>query len=159
MKKIKRYFQLWRLAVYEIQNWLYVKKLIRKHKNDTDWQKFNLRADWVGRIYTVLNPEMPGDAGDPMEVLRIKYAERLKPINQYLDKLGFGQAVYPAYEVVNDSNSYLVVYSPIFTAITFWRVIRVITVWVLFFVTPAASYTWQGISWCATSLGELIAIL
>ena len=147
MKRVKRFFQLWRLAYYEIQNWFYVKKLIRNHKNEADWQNYKLRADWIGRIYTVFNPELPGDAGDPMEVLRLKYAERLKPVNLYLDKLGFGQAVYPAYEEIEDTNSYLVVWSPIFTAITFWRVILFILFWVLFFVTPAAGYVWQGIMW------------
>jgi hypothetical protein len=64
------------VSYYEITNWLFIKRTIRKHKYTADWENFNLRADWVGRIYTVINPQSPGDDGDAMDVLRIKYTER-----------------------------------------------------------------------------------
>lgn len=134
-------------AIYEIQNWLYVKKIIRKHRNTTDWQTFKLRADWIGRIYTVLNPELPGDKGDSKEVLALKYSERVKPINMYLDKIGLAQAVYPAYEDIQDSQSYLVVYSPIFNIITVWKIFVILVFTATFFITSLDSLTYRGIAY------------
>lgn len=133
-------------AIYEIQNWLYVKKIIRKHRNTTDWQNFKLRADWIGRIYTVLNPELPGDKGDSKEVLALKYSERIKPINMYLDKIGLAQAVYPAYEDIKDSQSYLVVYSPIFNVITVWKIFLITVFTATFFITKLDSLTYRGVA-------------
>jgi hypothetical protein len=112
----------WRVAYYEISNWFYVKRIISDHQRTADWSKHNLRADWVGRIYTVLNPQSPTDDGDTLEILRIKYAERLKPINLYLDSIGLSQSVTAAYELIPESKSFLIVYSPIFKVITTWRV-------------------------------------
>lgn len=137
----------WRLATIEIQNWFYVKKIIRKHRGTIDWERFGLRADWIGRIYTVLNPQLPGDKGDTKEVLSMKYSERLKPINLYLDSIGLSLSIFAAYEEVEDSDSYLVVYSPIFNIITFWKVVLFIGFWVAFFLTPAASMVWNGVTW------------
>jgi hypothetical protein len=134
-------------GIYEIKNWFYVKRIIREHQNTADWQQFNLRADWIGRIYTVLNPQMPGDKGDTQEVLRLKYADRLKPINMYLDNLGLGIAVAVASEEVKDSESMLVVWYPIFEMITFWKVFWTIAAILLFFLTRLDSWTYQGISY------------
>ena len=94
------------VAYYEITNWIFVKRTIRKHKYTSDWDNFKLRADWVGRIYTVLNPMEPSDDGDTEEVLRIKYAERMKPINLYLDSIGLSESmlssvsIYPGIDKV-----------------------------------------------------------
>ena len=147
MKRIKNFFSNWRMAIYEIQNWFYVKKIIRKHRGSIDWERFGLRADWICRIYTVLNPMLPGDKGDTKEVLAMKYSERIKPINLYLDSIGLSLSIYAAYEDVPDSDSYLVVYSPIFNVITLWRSILFIGFWLAFFLTPAASYVGNGIIW------------
>lgn len=147
MKWLKNFAAEWRLVLYEIQNWLYVKSIIRKHQGTADWERCNLRADWIGRIYTVFNPMLPGDKGDSKEVLSYKYAERIKPINMYLDSLGLGQAIYPAYEEIQDTDSFLVVYSPIFNIITVWRVILFIAFWATFFISPLDNYAWNGIQW------------
>jgi hypothetical protein len=141
----RNFFGNWRVAYYEIENWFYVKSTISKHSPTMDWQKHNLRSDWVGRIYTVLNPQSPSDDGDTMEVLRIKYAERLKPINLYLDSIGLGESITPAYEQVRNSASFLVVYSPIFRVITTWRVFVVACFISAFFASKLDTIAWNGI--------------
>ena len=134
-------------AYYEISNWFFVKKIIRKNKNTVDWNKHNLRADWIGRIYTVLNPVSPSDDGDTDEVLRIKYAEKMKPINLYLDKLGLSESVYPAYESPKENiKALLIVYSPIFNIITTWKIINLCVLLIVFFATKLDTWTWNGIS-------------
>lgn len=143
----KNFFINWGIAFSEIQNWFYVLKIIRKHKGDADWEQFQLRADWIGRIYTVLNPQLPGDKGDTKEVLKYKYAERLKPINLYIDAIGLGEYVYPAYEELPDSDSYLIVYSPIFNVITVWRAFLFVSFWLFFFLTDYDTKTWNTLTW------------
>jgi len=143
LKDIKSKFIV---AYYEITNWFYVKRVIRKHKKTADWDKFNLRADWVGRIYTVLNPISPGDDGDTEEVLKIKYSERMRPINLYLDSLGLSESVYPAYENPKENTkSLLIVYTPIFNVITTWKIINTFIILGIFFGTKLDSWTWAGI--------------
>lgn len=147
MSWLKRRRQNWRIIIYEIRNWFFVKRLIRKHKKTADWEKFGLRADWVGRIYTVLNPQMPGDKGDTQEVLQLKYTDRLKPINLYLDSLGFGAAVAIGYEDIKESDAVLVVWYPIFEVITFWKVFWTITAIIVFFSTRLSTWAAQGIAY------------
>jgi hypothetical protein len=147
INRIKNFFSSWIVAYYEISNWFYVRKIIRKHRKDADWQNYNLRADWICRIYTVINPQLPGDSGDPDEVLRIKYAERLKPVNLYLDNIGLGQSISPSYEKIDNSDSYLFVYSPIFNVITTWKVFIFMIFWVIFFVSKLDTWTWHGLVW------------
>ena len=148
---MKRWFirrrNLLNAGIYEIKNWFYVKRVIREHKNTADWQNFGLRADWIGRIYTVFNPVLPGDQGDTLEVLRLKYAERLKPVNVYLDKLGLGMAVAIASEDVPDSESLLVVWYPIFEVFTMKKVFWTAVASLIFFLTKLDNWTYQGIAY------------
>jgi len=145
----KKFFSAYglRLIWIDLSNWWFVMKTIRKHKNTADWKQYNLRTDWVGRVFTVFNPQSPSDDGDSMEVLRIKYSERLKPINLYIDKLGLSYSVSVAYDLLENSKSYLIVYYPIFTYLTVWKFLLFIIFWVIFFLTSLDSYTWQAIMW------------
>ncbi len=153
---IKRIINNWRFAVYEIQNWVFVKRTIAKHIKTADWEKFNLRADWVGRIYTVINPITPGDDGDTIEVLRIKFTERLKPMNIYLDSLGLSDSITMAYEQVPDSKSYVFVYTPIFNIITTWRIIWISSLLIIFFASRLDSLTYTGLSYVVNGILALL---
>jgi len=153
---IKRIIQNWQIAFYEIQNWVFVKRTINKHFKTADWEKFNLRADWVGRIYTVINPQSPGDDGDDMDVLRIKYTERLKPMNIYLDSIGLSESVTMAYEQVPESKSFVFVYTPIFNVITTWRVIWISGLVTIFFASRLDSLTYSGLSYIITGVLNLL---
>ena len=141
----RNFFGNWRVAYYEISNWFYIKRIINSHSYTMDWGKHNLRADWVGRIYTVLNPQSPSDDGDSLEILRIKYAERLKPVNLYLDSIGLGESVTPAFELVTESKSFLIVYSPIFRVITTWRIFLLCSFITVFFASKLDTLAWNGL--------------
>jgi hypothetical protein len=147
MKWLLRPFTATRDIYYELRNWYQVKKIVRKQQGSADWDRFGLRVDWIGRIYTVMNPELPGDKGDTKEVLRLKYAERIKPMNLYLDKLGLGSYLTVAYEEIEGSDSLLVVYLPIFEVLTIWKIILFCIFWLIFFITKLDTYTYQGLSW------------
>jgi hypothetical protein len=157
ISRIRNFFYGWQTAYYEIKNWFFVKSIIRKHSKTADWENFNLRSDWVGRIYTVLNPQSPGDDGDTDDVLRIKYAERLRPINLYLDKLGLGESVSPGFEKIPDSKSYLFIYTPLFRVITFGKIFFWSLVLGIFFFSKLDTFTWNGILWVWNHVANLLS--
>lgn len=124
-KNIKK----WRiyLAIREIINFAYIRRTARKNKKTAVWQSFNLRVDWVGRIYTVVNLRKE-DAGDDEMIKRARLMEQMAPINKYLKTLDLHEIMFPAIEKKSD-RSYLVVYSPLFTKFTilyFFRILFII---------------------------------
>jgi hypothetical protein len=114
----------------DIRLWNFLRNLRKKHEKTVDWSRYNLRMDWVGRIYTVLNPELPSDSGDSKEVLKLKYTERIRPINIYLNSLGIGPYVSFAWDEIPESDSYLIAYIPMYEILTFGRIF-----WFLFLCT------------------------
>lgn len=112
------------LYIREIINYIYIKRTIKKEQLTSQWQALNLRADWVGRIYTVLNIRKE-DVGEEDTVKRAKVFELMLPLNNYIKKLDLHEIVFPAIEQQSD-RSYLVVYSPLFRTITFFRTIKYI---------------------------------
>lgn len=107
----------------DVRLWLYIRKMKKTHKHTADWIRFNLRVDWVGRIYTVLNPELPTDKGDSKEILKYKYTERVRPINMYINSLGLAPYVTFRWLEIPESDSYLIAYVPMYEILTFWRII------------------------------------
>jgi hypothetical protein len=144
---VRNFLYAWQSIYYEIKNWIFVISVIRKHSKTADWNKFNLLYDWVGRIGLVLNPQSPGDDGDTEEVLKIKYTERLKPVNMYLDKIGLSESVTVSYKKIPDSQSYLFLYTPIFQVLTFGKVFFWGIIICIFFFSKLDTYTWNSILW------------
>jgi len=131
----------------DIQKFVLLKRAIRKNAGTADWDRFNLRADYVGRIYTVFNP-LPEDKGDSPDVLQIKLGERMIPCHKYIDSIGLSEIVGVSGEVIPDSESYLVVYYPIYKYISLWKLLKntiIITLLLLF-----KNYIISGINWLLT---------
>lgn len=126
MKRLK-------LIVREIKNYLYLQKTLKRESSSVDpshpWNKYNLRKNWYGRIYTVVSLREE-DMGEEILVRNWKAMEMMRPINEYLTSLDLQELVFPSIEQVPESRSYLVVYSPIFTHLTFswiaWRTLLII---------------------------------
>lgn len=106
----------------------YLKQIRNEEMNSVVFQRFNLRIDWVGRIYTVINlpkevtesPDLPKDSR-PAYVL-----EEIKPINDYIKSINLEELVTLLFKPIPGTNddSFLVVYHFLFRELT-WR-------WVLF---------------------------
>ncbi len=127
-KKYKKTYRDWTIYLYfrEILNYFYIRKIIKKEKNTETWNVLNLRSDWVGRIYTVINLRKE-DLGEQDEVKRFRLGEMMKPINSYLRSLYLHEIIYPAIEQLSEQ-SYLIVYSPLFNKFTLLRTIKYIIV-------------------------------
>lgn len=127
-KKYKKTYRDWTIYLYfrEILNYFYIRKIIKKEKNTETWNVLNLRSDWIGRIYTVINLRKE-DLGEQDEVKRFRLGEMMKPINSYLRSLYLHEIIYPAIEQLSEQ-SYLIVYSPLFNKFTLLRTIKYIIV-------------------------------
>ena len=117
----------------DARNYIILRRAIRKNIGTADWIRFNLRVDWVGRIYTVFNPN-PADVGDDQKMLDIKLGERMIPCHKYINSLGLSEVVGVSGEKVPDSDSYLIVYYPIFKYLTTWKVFVNLFYLILLFV-------------------------
>ena len=106
----------------DVKNYMHLRMAILKYRGTPDWERFNLRVDWVGRIYTVFNPN-PADAGDDKQMLDIKLGERMIPCHKFIDTMGLSEAVAVSGEKIPDSDSYLIVYYPIFKYLSIWKVV------------------------------------
>lgn len=72
--------------------------------------KENLRVDWIGRIYTVIN--IKGEMLKQPEMMQQTYVfQQLKPLSEFLLKHGLSNDAYPEISKINN-DSFLVVLYP-----------------------------------------------
>jgi hypothetical protein len=115
----------------EIKNYFFLRRVLSKESNapDSRWQTYKLRKNWFGRIYTVISLREE-EAGEEEMVKNWLAMERMKPINEYLTDLGVHEIIFPSIEKIENSRSYLVVYSPLFRETTlkwfFWRIVLLV---------------------------------
>ena len=114
--------RLIKLIWYDITGYLKVRRIVNKHKNDVDFVQHNLRKDWICRVYTVINPS-DADKGDSAEVLQIKAQEKIVKVHKYIDNIGLSPYVAVSAEQIPETNSYLLVYYPIFNVLTTFKVV------------------------------------
>lgn len=124
MNYFQRVRNNWIEAYYEIAGWLKIRRAIKKAEGMADWKLHNLRRDWVYRMYTVINPT-EYDKGDSPDVLKIKAGDRAMKVGAFVDSLGIAGRVGVSMEKIGESDSYLLVYYPLFKEVTLWRLIWV----------------------------------
>jgi hypothetical protein len=107
---------------YDIKAFLILRKEVLRNRNSPDWNRFNLRYDWLYRIYTVINPS-EADKGDDDAMLNMKAVDKLAPINKYISSLGLAEIVALSMEKIPETDSYLVVYYQIYNWFTPWKAV------------------------------------
>lgn len=115
----------------EINNYFFVKKIIRKNKDSDSWKKHNLRVGYFGIIYSMIN--LPPEVFESEEQYYQLYViEQLKPINEYLASLNL-QEVVTLY-VENRCNKELGIYAfgvkyiPLFRDLSFGWLLKWISI-------------------------------
>jgi hypothetical protein len=111
-------------AIREFRNFLDYLKITRKESfNSPLWAKLNLRRDWVGRVYTVINlpPEVINSPDFPDEAKPAWVFEECKSINQYFLKLNLHELITVTFQPVTGTgnNSFLVIYTFLWRDLTF----------------------------------------
>jgi hypothetical protein len=129
--------------IKDITNWFFLKKVIKENEKTLDWQKYNLRVDWINRIYTVIEI----NENEVKEDTDLKYLEitelvleKTKPINNYLTMLNLAEIVGPTVEKIENTNSWLLVYHFLWKFWN-WKKLAIITSFlvliILFFIYKA----------------------
>jgi hypothetical protein len=119
-------------VINDIKNYLYLRKITKKEMMDSPlWVKNNLRVDWIGRIYTVVNlpPEVTMSPDLPKELWPAYLIDQSKGLNEYLTSLNLHEIIIPEYKEIPDSTSYLLVYYPYFRSLTKWWISTRIIFW------------------------------
>jgi hypothetical protein len=116
----------------------YLKQITNEEKNSVVFQKHNLRIDWVGRLYTVINlpkevtesPDLPRDSR-PAFVL-----EDIKPINDYIKSIQLEELVTLVFKPIPGTNddSFLIIYTFLFREFTWRWIFSVILIWSLILI-------------------------
>jgi hypothetical protein len=133
-------------VITDIRNYFFIKRTIKKNKGSIEWEKFKLRVDWVGRIYTVVNlpPEVIYSPDSPEEIRPAYILEESRPLNEYLTKLNLQEVIMPKISPIPDSVSYLIVYSPYFQRFSIrWIIYRLILILIMIWL----QYKFGFLSW------------
>ena len=127
MLALFNFFKVWKdIKIYRD----YLKVIKKESLNSPIWSRKNLRKDWFGRVYTVINlpPEVIFSADLPKEARPSFVMSEIKPINDYLKSLNIEEIITIGMEPVKDTNeeSYLVVYQYVFRELSWMWIFRFI---------------------------------
>ncbi len=133
-------------VINDNRNYFFIRKTIKKNINTIEWEKYKLRVDWIGRIYTVVNlpPEVIYSPDSPEEIRPAYVLEESRPINEYLTRLNLQEIIMPELTPISNSISYLIIYRPYFQRLSIrWVIYRIILVLLLLWL----QYKFGLISW------------
>ena len=120
MKWFTSTFSYWSELVAEIRIWWIFRKAAKENTqklNDGD-----LRVDWLGRIYGVVN--MPEEVVTAAPQVQQAYV--LQQINKWGPltlEMGIADIIYPEINRIPGTNGYLVVMWPQYDALGFWYIL------------------------------------
>jgi len=112
----------WIRLIKEIRMWYRFARITKSQR--TYLEENNMRVDWLGRIYTVIN--MPEEiANNQQRVQEGWVISQLKPMNTVMDKIGVADVIFPEMERIPDPGTaaFLIAMYPNFEEISFWKVI------------------------------------
>ena len=119
---IKNTFVYWVELARDIRVWWIFRKTAKQNQDQLN-QDFQLRVDWLGRIYGVVNlpEEVQGASGE------IQQAYVLQQISKFGDKMlkmGLADVVYPEIQKIKNSAGYLVILWPVFDTLALVGIIK-----------------------------------
>jgi len=120
MKWFTSTFSFWSELASEIRIWWIFRKAAKENTqklNDGD-----LRVDWLGRIYGVVN--MPEEVVTAAPQVQQAYV--LQQINKWGPltlEMGLADIIYPEINRIPNTNAYLVVMWPQYDALGFWYIL------------------------------------
>ena len=145
-------------VITDIGNYFFVRRTIKNNMNSIEWNKFKLRADWIGRIYTVVNlpPEVIYSPDTPEEIRPAYVIEESKPLNEYLTGLGLSEVILPEITPIPKSISYLITYTPAFQRLSLrWIFYRICLILVIIYL----QYKFGFLSWIGGLIKSLFDVI
>ena len=138
-------------VIRDVRNYFFLRKIIKREMiNSPLWSKNNLRVDWIGRIYTVVNlpPEVTMSPDLPRELWPAYLVDQSKGLNEYLTSLNLHEIIIPEYKEIPESTSYLLIYYPYFRNLTKWWIISRTIFWTSAIIIESKTH-WisNGFNW------------
>ena len=142
----------WVRLIREIRHWI---RFARITKSQSEYlNENNMRVDWLGRIYTVIN--MPEEIANNQQAVQEGWViSQLQPMNAIIEKVGVADVVFPEMSKINEPgvSAYLIAMWPDFQEIDFWKFIWNIILYTAFYwiikiiivIVPFAA-TWEFLS-------------
>lgn len=133
---------------YDIKAFILLRREVKRQRKSADWEMYNLRHDWLYRIYTVINPTEQ-DKGDDEKMMQMKAFDRCTPMTKYImsmgttedNPIGLSEVLTMSMEKIPETDSYLVVYYQIYYWFNPWRfwsrliaIIGIITAALIYFL-------------------------
>ena len=122
MKWFTNTFTFWSELVSEIRIWWIFRSTCRNKENLQRLNNEELRVDWLGRCYGVVN--MPEEVVTAAPQVQQAYV--LQQINKWgpvTTELGLSDIIYPEIERITGTASDLVIMWPQYDAFSFWPII------------------------------------
>lgn len=117
---MKRIWNYWSEFFVDLRIWWRYRSIAIKAEDELI--KSNLRVDWLGRIYTVVN--MPEEVINNQEMVQQGWViSQLGSFNEVLMKIGLSDYAFPDIVKIPDSNSYLIILYPDIDTLNPWRMI------------------------------------
>lgn len=116
-------FLLLKTGLKDLYFYFFIWMFIRKNRDGEKWNEFNLRHDWIGRIYTVRNISYENESL-PADVQKSLILENIRPLVDWLVNNNLSEIIMPSVDQIEGTKSYLIKFSPLFYEISFWWVVR-----------------------------------
>jgi len=104
---------LLKTGIKDLYFYYYIWRFINKNKRSEQWKAYNLRHDWVGRIYTVQSHEYE-DALLPEDAKYALVLEKIRHLVDWLQTKNLGEILMPNVKKIEGTYSYLIKFSPNF---------------------------------------------
>ena len=122
MKWFLNTFSYWTELYSEIRIWWIFRSTCRQKDNLQELNNEDLRVDWLGRAYGIIN--MPEEVqGAAPQIQQAYVMQQLANWNPIMQKLGLADIVYPEMSRVPGTVSYLVILWPQYESLTFLSII------------------------------------
>jgi hypothetical protein len=159
MKWFLKAFTYWGELFSEIRIWWIFRQTCRVNKENL--QRLNnedLRVDWLGRIYGVIN--MPEEVqGAAPQIQQAYVMQQLNKWGPVTTELGLSDIIYPEMSRIPGTASYLIIMWPQYESLTLWDIIAGLfrTGFVLTGIWFLVRIIWVNFHYLADFISGLIA--
>ena len=122
MKWFLNTFRYWGELASEIRIWWIFRSACREKANLQKLNDQDLRVDWLGRIYGVINmpEEVVGAAPQVQQAYVLQQINKWGPVTT---EMGLSDVIYPEIERITGTNAYLVIMWPQYDALGLWYIL------------------------------------
>ena len=115
-------FTYWSELVSEIRIWWIFRSTARQKENIEKLNETDLRVDWLGRIYGVINmpEEVVGAAPQVQQAYVLQQINKWGPLTT---EMGLADIIYPEISRIPGTSAYLVVMWPQYDSLSVWYIL------------------------------------